>query len=71
MIGHIINYKYVPVNETAASEGPDMLSYGASALVKSVTEDILSDLLKVFPSNEAYSIMSMATFKITILSISH
>ena len=46
-----------------------MLSYGASALVKSVTEDILSDLLKVFPANEAYSIMSMATLKVIKSSV--
>lgn len=64
VIGHIINYKYVPISETSASEGSEMLSYGASALVKSVTSDIFSDLLDVFTANEAYSIMSMATLKV-------
>ena len=38
-----------------------MLSYGASALVKSVSEDILQDLLKVYPVNEAYSMDDLAS----------
>lgn len=69
VIGHIIDYKFVPVCETAASKGPEMLSYGASALVKSVTADIFSDLLQVFPANEAYSIMAMATLKVVKPSV--
>ena len=44
VIGHIIDYKYVPLTDSTASDGPDMLSYGASALVKSVSADLLSDL---------------------------
>ena len=39
VIGHIIDYKYVPLTDSTASDGPDMLSYGASALVKSVSAD--------------------------------
>ena len=34
VIGHIIGNQYVPLQEATAAEGPDMLSYGASALVK-------------------------------------
>lgn len=64
VIGHIIDYKYVPLAGTTASDGPDMLSYGASALVKSVSGDLLSDLLKIYPVNEAYSIMAMATLRV-------
>jgi len=64
VIGHIINYKYVPLQEATAPQGPDMLSYGASALAKSVSEDLFDDLLKVYPINEAYSIMSMATLRV-------
>ena len=41
-----------------------MLSYGASALVKSVSADLLSDLLNIYPANEAYSIMSIATLRV-------
>lgn len=64
VIGHIIDYKYVPLTDSTASDGPDMLSYGASALVKSVSADLLSDLLKIYPANEAYSIMSIATLRV-------
>jgi len=64
VIGHIIGCKFVPVNEASASKGADMLSYGSSAVVKSVTEDIFEDLKKVFAVNEAYSIMAMATLRV-------
>ena len=64
VIGHIIDYKYVPLTDSTASDGPDMLSYGASALVKSVSADLLSDLLNIYPANEAYSIMSIATLRV-------
>lgn len=41
-----------------------MLSYGASALVKSVTEDIFSDLLDVYPVGDVYKIMSIASLRV-------
>ena len=63
-IGYIIDHKFVPVCEKTAASGPTMLSYGASALVKSVCDDILTDLLKVFPANDAFSIMSIAALKV-------
>ena len=69
VIGHIIDHLYVPLKPTTAPAGPDMLSYGASALVKSVTSDLFRDLLAVYPANEAYSIMSMATLKVVKPSI--
>lgn len=41
VIGHIIDYKFVPIPEKGpGADEPDMLSYGASALVKSVTADL-------------------------------
>ncbi len=69
VIGHIIDYKYVPIDasETEASKAstvPDMLSYGASALVKSVTQDLKEDLLKVYDPSDVYAMMSMATLKV-------
>lgn len=64
VIGHIIGHIYVPLEEKAPPIAPDMLSYGASALVKSVTSDLFHDLLAVYPAGEAYSIMSMATLKV-------
>jgi hypothetical protein len=64
VIGHIIDFRFVPVQEKTASQGPDMLSYGASALVKSVTADILADLLDVYPAQDAYAIMAIATLRV-------
>ena len=64
VIGHIINYQFVPKRKKIADSGPDMLSYGSSALVKSVTQDIMSDLLAVYPSKEVYAIMSIATLRV-------
>mgnify|MGYP001025579552 FL=1 len=69
VIGHIIDHVYVPLEEKKAPIVPDMLSYGASALVKSVTSDLFHDLLAVYPAEEAYSIMSMATLKVIKPSI--
>jgi len=66
VIGHIIDMKYVPLNDTVSKTEtiPDMLSYGASALVKSVTKDIKDDLLSVFDPSDVYSMMSLATLKV-------
>lgn len=64
VIGHIVDDQFVPVQGKTASDGPDMLSYGASALVKSVTADILSELLTVYPAQDAFAIMSVATLRV-------
>ena len=66
VIGHIIDMKYVPKNDAAnkASTEPDMLSYGASALVKSVTQDIKEELLEVYDPSDVYAMMSLATLKV-------
>lgn len=65
VIGHIIDYKFVPIPEkdTTADE-PDMLSYGASALVKSVTADIKEDLLAVYDASDVYTMMALATLRV-------
>jgi len=63
VIGHIINGQYVPIQENIIFSEPDMLSYGASAAVKSVSTDILFELLDVYPAKEAFTIMSIATLK--------
>ena len=63
VIGHIIDHHFLPISTSAAvPEHADMLSYGASALVKAVTRDLFSDLLDVFDAGEAYAIMSMNSF---------
>ncbi|MCR5403568.1 MAG: transposase [Butyrivibrio sp.] len=69
-VGYIIDHKYIPICEKTASSEPSMLSYGACALVKSVVDDILADLLQVYPANNAYSIMALAALKVTRPGIS-
>lgn len=71
VIGHIIDYKYVPIDISSptATIGPDMLSYGASALVKTVTGDLKDDLLAVYDPSDAFAIMSIATLKVIKPSI--
>jgi len=64
VIGHIIDGLYVPVQEKVLTSVPDMLSYGAPALVKSVSSDILFELLDVYPAKEAFTIMAIATLKV-------
>jgi hypothetical protein len=50
IIGHIIGSKFVPKVERTAANGPEMLSYGSAALARSVTQDILFDLLAIYQS---------------------
>ena len=65
VVGHIIDMKYVPLNDPAEKAAiPDMLSYGASALVKSVTKDLKEDLLRVYDPSDVYAMMSLATLKV-------
>ena len=67
VIGHIINGKFVPLVKSQNSEStgiPDMLSYGSSALIKSVSEDLLEDLLKVYDPVKAYTIITIASLKV-------
>jgi len=69
VVGHIVDGKYVPVQEKVPDNEPDMLSYGASALVKSVSSDILHELLDVYAAKDAFAIMAIATLKIIRPSI--
>ena len=65
VIGHIIDMKFVPIHKEETSRlEPDMLSYGASALVKSVTKDIKEELLAVYDPSDVYAMMSLATLKV-------
>ena len=65
VIGHIIDYKFVPISEKRhGTDEPDMLSYGASALVKSVTADLKEDLLAVYDASDVYAMMSLATLRV-------
>lgn len=71
VIGHIIGGRYVPLEETASAGSglPDMLSYGASALVKSVTSDMFDDLLAVYDAADVSAMMSIATLRVIKPSI--
>lgn len=72
VIGHIIDGKFVPIDDkrtTAKGVFPDMLSYGASALVKSVTEDVFQDLLAVYDASDVAAMMSIATLRVIKPSI--
>ena len=62
VIGHIIDGTFVPVVPVMKEEA-DFLSFGPSAFVKSVSDDLYSDLLKVFPAAEAQQIMVIASIK--------
>ena len=69
VIGHIIDGQYVPNQEKDAVSVPDMLSYGASALAKSVSSDITQELLDVYAAKDAFAIMAIATLKVIKPSI--
>lgn len=69
VIGHIADGKYVPVNAPVADARPEILQYGASAFVHSVSEDLLSDLLEVFAAKDAYTIMAIASLRVMKPSI--
>jgi hypothetical protein len=69
VIGHIIEHKFIPKAEGTAASGPEMLSYGSAALVRSVTRDIFSDLLDIYPAQDAFAIMSIATLRVIRPSI--
>ena len=71
VVGHIIDHKYVPITKSpvTATTMPDMLSYGSSALVRSVTRDLMDDLLAVYDPSDVFAIMSIATLRIIKPSI--
>ena len=69
VIGHIFDGAYIPLNGETAASGPDMLSYGAAAFAKSVSADILADLLDVYPAKDACAVMAIATLRIIRPSI--
>jgi hypothetical protein len=64
VIGHIAGGRFVPVGEETAPTGPDMLSYGAAALVGSVSKDLLDDLLSAYPVDTAFQIISIASLRV-------
>ena len=63
VVGHIIDGKFVPVGKKM-SEKAESLSYGAAAMIKQVSRDILDDLMAVYPLNYAYTIMAIAALQV-------
>ena len=64
VIGHIVNGVYVPLSIAAVKAEPDMLSYGACAFVKAVSEDLFLELLDVYTPKDAYTIMAIASLRV-------
>ena len=64
VIGHIVDGTFVPIGTPVVKAKPDMLSYGACAFVRSVSRDLLSELLSVYSSKDAYTIMAIASLRV-------
>ncbi len=64
VIGHIINMRFVPVQERAAPTGAQILSYGSSALVYKEVADLLDDLYQVVDVKEAQRIITIACLRV-------
>lgn len=69
VIGHITDGVFVPIHAEVAKAEPDMLSYGAAAFVRSVTKDILNELLQVYSPDDAYTILAIASLRVIRPSI--
>ena len=63
VIGHIYNMTFIPLQEKTLPTQVTELSYGAATFAKSVSEDVFSDLAKVFEIKEAITIMAAAIVK--------
>lgn len=66
VIGHIINFEFVPINQQPAKlteATPSSLSFGSSAFVYSVSEDLRKDLVAVFDASDAYRILAIASLR--------
>ena len=71
VIGHIVDGVYVPLGEPSIKAEPDMLSYGASAFVRSVSRDLFSELLSVYTPKDAYKGEGDFEVKVTMLNINY
>jgi len=68
VVGHIVEGRFVPTAEKVVLQ-PDCRSYGASALVHSVSGDIFDDLSKVYPIDVASQLIAVASLKVLRPSI--
>ena len=76
IIGHIIDFKFVP-KVSGGSEiqqdnevYPDLLSWGGAAFLRTVSDDIVADLLEVYDPVKVYTIMAMASLRVLKTNIS-
>ncbi len=64
-IGHIVDGRFVPLQERLIENEPPMRSFGAAALVNSVAaDDILQDLEAIFAVDEARQILALAILRV-------
>ena len=65
VIGHIQEGRYVPLQAEVVDDAiPDMLSYGAAAFARSVSEDLMDELLQAYALKDATTIMAIATLRV-------
>ena len=65
VIGYIADGRFVPISDPSEYE-PRELSYGSMALIRSVSGDILDDLLSVYGMDMGYQIMAVAALRVAI-----
>ncbi len=72
VIGHIYNGEFIPKDNERKilSTEPDFKSYGPAALVRSVIDDLLKDLMKVFDIKTAQSILCIAALRVISPNVS-
>lgn len=63
VIGHIIDGKYVPLTKKLPPV-PEMISYGTSALIRSLSSDIHSNLGMFYSKKEAKTIMAIVSLMV-------
>lgn len=63
-VGYIVDGRFIPKIEKDRLDEPLALAYGAAAFAKSVSEDLLDDLIKVFELKDAYTIMAIAALRV-------
>ena len=62
VIGHIVDGVYVPLKKQLTE--PEMLSFGAGAFIRSVSEDLFAELLNLYPPADASTMMAAASLRV-------
>ncbi len=69
VIGHIVDGRFVSVSAQKKKGAPEALSWGLPALIRSVSADVLGDLLDLWPAPEAHTILAAAALRVARPSI--